>query len=48
MQIIRDIKYLKKLQFIMEYIATDSIFGAIQFQIDLDELIKKYMNNLDT
>jgi len=44
MQVIRDIKYLKKLQSIMEYIAIDSIFSAIQFQIDLDELINNIPN----
>lgn len=39
MQIVRDTKYLKKLQDIMSFIAKDSVNQAVKFQIHLDELI---------
>lgn len=39
MQIVRDTRYLKKLQDIMSFIAKDSVNQAVKFQIDLDELI---------
>lgn len=40
MQIIRDPKYISKLQNIMEFIAEDSINRALNFQIELDEKIE--------
>lgn len=39
MQIVRDTKYLKKLQNIMSFIAKDGVNQAVKFQIDLDKLI---------
>lgn len=39
MQIIRNKKYLKKIQSILGYIAEDSIVQAIKFQIELDKRI---------
>jgi hypothetical protein len=39
MQIIRDTNYLQKLQSIMEYIAQDSVNQALNFQVELDEII---------
>lgn len=39
MQIIRDKKYIKKIQSIVEYIAKDSLNQALKFYIKLDEAI---------
>ncbi len=59
MRIIRDRKYLIKLQTIMLHISKDSVVRAIKFQIDLDEIIDDlshmpykfresiYFNNID-
>ena len=44
MQIIRNISYLQKLQFIMEFIAEDSVNQAIKFQVELDEIINDITN----
>jgi hypothetical protein len=46
MRIIRDIKYIQKLQSIMEYIAKDSITQALKFQMELDETITNIPNML--
>lgn len=39
MKIIRDKKYIKKIQHIVEYIAKDSLSQALKFHIKLDEAI---------
>ncbi|WP_198305392.1 type II toxin-antitoxin system RelE/ParE family toxin [Arcobacter vandammei] len=44
MQIIRDTKYLIKIQSIVEYIAKDSIFRAFDFLDSLDEQINNLPN----
>ncbi|PLY16450.1 MAG: plasmid stabilization protein [Sulfurimonas sp.] len=44
MQIIRDKKYLKKIQNILEYIAKDSLNQALKFQVKLDESIDKLVD----
>lgn len=44
MQIIRDTKYLAKIQSIAEYIAKDSIVRAFDFLDDLDEQINDLTN----
>ncbi|MDD2697680.1 MAG: type II toxin-antitoxin system RelE/ParE family toxin [Arcobacteraceae bacterium] len=44
MQIIRDTNYLQKLKSIMEYIAQDSVNQALNFQVELDEIIDDIPN----
>ena len=44
MQIIRDTKYLAKLQNIMEFIAEDSTIRALEFQLNLDKKINSLHN----
>lgn len=44
MQIIRDTKYLTKLQNIMGFIAEDSIIQALEFQLNLDKKINNLHN----